>query len=1366
MTMDRHYGWCVTALPVEIAALFFIVFSVAPAVMASDGPLPSGPSIGRNANGQLEVFRLGDNGALYHRWQKSSNGAWAAWTPLGGSLCPGFAIVNDLKGQMAIFGVDRQSRNLEWSWQLSSNSPDWSPWTDLGGVLEPVVAAATDENGLIEVFALETNSHHVKYRRQTAPGVWSAWMDLGGSLQGGLAAARNVDGRLEVFGIAADDGNVLHCWQGRPDSDTNWSGWNNLGGAVLPGFIVGQNMAGQLEIFGANPTNKTIARICQDHGGDSANWTAWENFGTNIEPGLALGQSGDKRLEMFAVNAGDMEVMHRWELYTNILDKWSAWTEMGEKAGSTPSAGVNEDSNLEVFITDPADPNTIDYRRQISHASGWLDWSSLDQPVFEYNVRSWQVDAGLPDNTVLAIAQTSDGFLWVGTRAGLTRFDGINFVYYTATNTPALGNSDVTALCADRDGSLWVGTDGGGLVRLRRGIFSRLTTADGLAGNEIRVIYQDGDGTLWIGATNGMSRYRNGRFRNYTIRNGLLSDSVQCIYEDHDKNLWIATGKGLNCLRQNGGMDSFVMPNDLPNNVVRAICQDRGNRIWIGSNNGLLWYDQFWKVDFYPYNTRYGLSDMLVTAICEDNDGNLWVGTYSGLNRFHDGRFYNQPDTDGQSFDKVNTLFVDREGNVWVGSREGLTRITPQRFSTYTTREGLTHNNVMAVLGDKENNLWIGTWGGGLDEMQGEKITDRTPAGTNGLSEDLILSLCEGRDGSLWAGADFDGGLLRLKDGKVTLYTWHDGLIDAGVRVLCQDASGDLLIGTDRGLSCLRNGKFVSNSLTGMLANKSIHDICQDQSGVIWFAMQDGLGRWQDGQFTQFTSADGLSTNAVTVLYVDDDNTLWIGTGGGGLDRYRNGRFTAYTTRQGLFSDEILGIVADRGWLWMSSSQGIFRVRERDLDAFDDGKIETIVSLSYGKNDGMESSQCNGAGKPSAWKSGDGRLWFPTSKGLVTVNPRDLRIDEEPPSVFIETVAVGQKEVESGRAELAGPASVLARRLLPLDVPPGQGELEFEYSALDYSAPEKSRFRYKLDGADSDWVDAGVRRAAYYKGLAPGNYHFEVEACNQDGVWNRAGASVALVLQPHYWQMVWVRILMSLMVAVGVCGMVLYGTRRRMQRKFVRLEQQHAVEKERGRIARDMHDQIGAGLTQIGLLGEFARRAAGNRNDAMPHVEKICDTARELAQTLDEMVWMVNPRNDTLNKLGLYLAAYAEEFFQVTPIRCLLDVPPGLPDCEISAEVRHNLFLTVKEALNNIVKHSRASEARIRLCVDDSTLHITIEDNGIGFSGGNEKISHSGLSNMKERLADIGGLLEISSRPQIGTRISLQIPIYLSKGLE
>jgi ligand-binding sensor domain-containing protein/signal transduction histidine kinase len=1333
---------------------------------AGQNPSPDRPFIGKGADGQLEVFKIDDQGRLFHRWRKTTTGEWSLWSNLGGSLFPGIAVANNASGLMEVFGVDQKTREVRYIRQLTTNSYDWSDWKSLGGTFEPPVAAAQDAEGQVEVFAVDATTRSVKHLWQTN-GPRSGWTDLGGTVDPRMVVARNKDGRLELFGIQAH-GELAHCWQLEPSAKSAWSPWASLGGNIAPGFGAGQNQVGRLEVFAVNQTNAAMNRICQGVPGESARWSAWTNFGGDVEPGMSVGQGGGGRLEIFAVNAADSTLLHRWELFPNDSDKWSPWEGMGQAAQPYFAVSTNEDGNLEVFAADPVNGSVIHHRRQISYASDWLDWATLDQPVFEYASRTWQVDEGLPDNLVQAITQTPDGYLWVGTREGLARFDGVKFTSFEARNTPAIKNSSITALYSGADGTLWIGTDGGGLLSLKDGEFKRFSKTDGLAGNNVRVIYQTRDGALWIGTTSGLNRFKSGKFTTYSGKQKLLSDNVRRLCEDRNGNLWIATVKGLNRLRRDGTLDTFAMPNGLPNDIVRGICQDKGGRIWIGSNNGLLWFNWFWGNSFYAYNTKYGLADTFVSAICEANDGNLWVGTYGGLNRFRDGRFYNQYNNEGLPFDRINALFEDREGNLWVGSKEGLIRLTPKRFFTYTRQQGLTHNNVMSVIQGQGGDLWIGTWGGGLNRLRDDKITSYATShpATNGLSQDLILSLCEGRDGSVWIGADFDGGLARLKDGKMTRYPAEFGLTNAGLRVMHEDAVGNLWIGASRGLCCFKDGGFRTNALTAKLADETIRDICEDHAGALWFATQNGLYRWDKGQLSHLGRETGLSDDTIIALYEDPDNTLWIGTGGGGLDRLRDGRVTAYSTRQGLFSDEIFAILEDdEGCLWMSCSQGIFRVVKKEFADLDEGRIQAVSSLVFGRSDGMESPQCNGAAKPAAWKTRDGRLWFPTSKGLAMVNPATIFKDNFPPPVYIEAVLAERKDMLQGRSDAAdaqpwlfGHYPTFKTPPAVLRIPPGRHDLEFHYTALNLAAPEKSHFKYKLSGVDPEWVDAGTRRVTSYNNLLPGSYEFEVKACNKDGLWSD-GVRLAVELRPYYWETMWFRGLMIAVLVCGASGVVLYGTRRRMQRKLALLEQQQAVERERVRIARDMHDQLGAGLTQIGLLGEFARRDARKSNGVGGHAEKICDAARELAQTLDEIVWMVNPRNDTLQKLGVYLAAYAEEFFQAAAIRCRLDIPPVLPEFPLSAELRHNLFLVVKEALNNVVKHSRATEVWVKLSLHHGELDIIIEDNGTGFSAEATDDSRCGLSNMETRMREIGGAFKIASRPETGTRIRLRVPI-------
>ncbi|HWI59293.1 MAG TPA: triple tyrosine motif-containing protein, partial [Bacillota bacterium] len=551
-----------------------------------------------------------------------------------------------------------------------------------------------------------------------------------------------------------------------------------------------------------------------------------------------------------------------------------------------------------------------------------------------------------------------------------------------------------------------------------------------------------------------------------------------------------------------------------------------------------------------------------------------------------------------------------------------------------------------------------------------------------------------------------------------------------------------------------------------------------------------GLSRWENGNFSTLTTADGLSDNSVTALYEDAQQTLWIGTSTGGLNCYaadapplappdgeRAGmrrRFRAYTSRQGLFSDEIFEILEDdQGWLWMSCSQGVFRVRKRELTELDAGQRQTLSSLAYGKTDGMESSQCNGAGKPAGWKSRDGRLWFATSKGLVAVDPKSTKVNHLPPPVYIERVLADRKELPlSPGAFSPFPRSDLFRISdfgFRISVPPGRGELEFHYTALHLQAPEASRFKYQLEGVDVDWVEAGMRRQAYYNHLAPGRYRFRVLACNKDGVWNEQGAALDLELEPHWWQTWWWRGVLACLVIGGASGTARYLTRKRLQRKLELLERRHAIEQERGRIAKDIHDDLGSSLTRIMMLGERAEEGLAQPEEVGRHVRKIVTTARQTVQTMDEIVWAVNPENDTLEGLVQYISHYADEFFENTAVSCRLEMPVELPALMLPAEVRHDLFLVVKEAFHNVLKHAHASAVQVQVAVTGTTVEIRIEDNGCGFEVQQKPTTTSrkgnGLGNMGKRLAALGGQLDIFSAPGAGTRLKLRVELAPNRKL-
>ncbi|HEU5126126.1 MAG TPA: two-component regulator propeller domain-containing protein [Verrucomicrobiae bacterium] len=1332
--------------------------------------LTGSPVVVQNSEGYLEVFRVDAEGELYHKWQKEAGGDWSPWVSLGGWLLPDVAAAREADGCLDVFAVDKMSRLLRWKQQLEPNRPesDWSDWATLGGsaTFQPPVVAAQNQEGHLEVFAVDADSGVLKhiwqdttFSHSSKADSWSRWEDIGNMrIDPGFAVAANADGRLEIFGINTSTRELVHSVQIVSNGRGGWSPWRSLKGNVDSRITVARNSDGRLELFGINRTSGSVDHIYQTSTNSENGWSSWSSLGGNFKSGIAVGRRGNGSLELFVINGKDTTLLRSFQAKPGDSESWSAWENIGGSVRPIPAVGRNSDGNLEVFAGDGEHAAILNHRRQISHNSGWLDWLNMDQPSYQYASRIWQISEGLPHNEVQAITQTLDGYLWIGTHDGLARFDGINYTHFNSRNTPEIKNDSISALCVDRDGSLWIGTEGGGLVRLKEGAFTQFNHTNGLAGDNVTSLCEDREGSIWIGTTTGLSRFANGEFSSFRSGDGLASNLIRALCSGQDGSLWIASDGGLNHWKRDF-KESFTTANGLPNNSVRGIYSDRNGKLWIGTDSGMSLYSDG---RFYSYDTHYGLADRVVSAICGDRRGNLWVGTFGGLNRFQEGRFLNELNNEGLPFDRINAFFEDREGNLWVGSKEGLIRFTPKRFFAYTKRQGLTHNNVVSVMEDRARNLWVGTWGGALDKLRGEVVTIPT-----GFTNNYVLSLCESYDG-IWIGSDFDGGLAKYKNGEFTYYNWQDGLIRTGLKVLHEDRFLNLWIGTSKGLSCFRNGKFTHYTTREGLSGNDVRAICEDAQGNLWFGTDGGLSRWNDGKFENLTTQDGLSDNSVTTLYGDNDRNLWIGTASGGLNRFFNGRFSAYTTKEGLFSDEIFEVLEDDyGWMWMSCSKGVFRVRKSDFDSFDQNRSGSVFSIAYGKADGMESTQCNGVAKPGAWKARDGKLWFPTTKGVVAVDPK-IEIQNTPPPVFIEDLLADGQSVRSLGMNAENKSITFLTRPYGgkstnavVQIPPGRGELELHFTALNFQTPEKSRFRYRLEGVDPDWVEAGRRRTVHYNNLSPGRYRFQVLACNSDGVWNTKGASLSIVLLPHFWQTKWFLAFVALLFAGAVYSAARYTTKWRMQRKLELLKQQHAIERERGRIARDIHDDLGSSLTRIMMLGERVQDEKDNRDELEIHVKKIVNCARETVQTLDEIVWAVNPENDTLDGLVAYINQYTSQFLESANITCRLEMPAEISTIRLSAEVRHDLFLTVKEALGNILKHSRATEVRVQISHNADSIEIVIEDNGCGFAentNGSGRKGH-GMENMRRRSENCGGKISVSSVSGKGTRITIRVPM-------
>ncbi|MFN0084785.1 MAG: two-component regulator propeller domain-containing protein [Blastocatellia bacterium] len=739
--------------------------------------------------------------------------------------------------------------------------------------------------------------------------------------------------------------------------------------------------------------------------------------------------------------------------------------------------------------------------------------------ITQYRHRAWKTEEGLPQLSVQAIIQTRDGYLWIGTQEGLVRFDGVRFTVFDKQNTPGLKNSSINALLDGKDGSLWIGTSGG-LTRLKDGRFTTYGSQQGLGHDLVYGLEEDREGNLWVATFGGgLSRFRDGKWTAYTVKEGLASNFVTSVRGDRDASLWIATNNGVTRLKD-GKFTTLTTRDGLAHNSVFAIYEDRNGNIWIGTAGGLnLWRNG--KIGLYT--TRHGLSGNEVRSIYEDRDGNLWIGTEGkGLNRFRGGTFSSLTTREELSDDFVYSLYEDREGNLWVGTYGGgLNRLSDGKFVTYSTTEGLPENLVRPIFQSHDGSIWIGTQKGGLTHFMDERFTTYTTK--DGLAHNGVRAIAEERNGALWIGTS-GGGLSRFRDGRFTTYTTKEGLANDYVQALTISRDGSLWIGTrGGGLSHYQKGRFTNYSTREGLSDAVVRTILESRDGSLWITTTDGLNQFRDGRITTYTTGNGLSHDHTYSLHEDRAGVLWVGTFGGGLNRFKDGRFTSYTTKAGLFDDVAFQILEDDDDnLWVSCNKGIYRVSKRELEAFDRGEVNRINCTAYGTADGMKSAECNGTSQPAGVKTTDGRLWFPTVKGVATIDPRNHFSNDLPPPVVIESLLVNQQ-----------PHSLTGI----LELSPDQRDLEIDYAGLSYVAPQKVLFKYKLEGFDKDWVESGTRREAFYTNLPPGNYRFQVMACNNDGVWNQAGAAFEFYLKPHFYQTGWfytLCVLSLILASVGV----------------------------------------------------------------------------------------------------------------------------------------------------------------------------------------------------------------------------------------
>lgn len=953
------------------------------------------------------------------------------------------------------------------------------------------------------------------------------------------------------------------------------------------------------------------------------------------------------------------------------------------------------------------------------------------KPLSDYVRTKWTSNDGLPENGVRALLQTRDGYLWVGTEEGLARFDGQAFTVFNRSNTKGLVSNVIVTLFQDSAGVLWIGTNRG-LLFYRDGEFTSVPSEDGF-GAGIRALCEDEEGVLWIGTTQGLKRLQSGR------------------------------------------VESVYTPSIPPGQVITALSV-RGKQLAVGSQQGLRLFTLF-NHGLSPVTGSLGLDKVLVGGLLYDNDGTLWVSSDQGLFQIREGKarkykVSKEPVT-WRGWE-VSPLGPNSAG-LWVGVGRDLCRKTGERFKCYHPPDANPGDSVLSLIVDREGSLWVGHAGTGLERYKYTILTtyaksenlaglvttiQEGPAGnlviTSGFStvyvlgehasqpllkkqfsSPIILSM-QDHKGNIWASGT--KALWEIKtNGQTKAYTTSDGLPSNAINGVYEDRAGAIWATSSHGLARLFNEQITAYTAgDGLVKENNIPEarpwvMFEDHTGTLWFGSRYGLSRWSNGHFQTAEAFPAAVAGGAPLVssYVDHDNVFWFGTKGDGLFRVAGGNITSFTQRDGLSDDSIWSILEDDGGnFWMSSNRGIFRVKKADLDSFAQGTLSRIDSISYGASDGMKIPECNGGAQGAGIKTSRGQLLFACIDGVVAVTPR---LNALTPPVMIEEVSInGNTKVRPG-----------------VRLPVGKGDLEFKFAALSLVAAEKNQYRYKLEGYDADWIASGNRRVAYYTNLPPGQYRFQVIAANNDGVWNKEGASFSFHLQPHYYQTVWF-LMLSVACGAGVLW-ALYRRRLHLATKVI-YERYQVRLAERTRIARELHDTLLQSLAGASLqLNAISKTMA-----AAPQVRDKVDSIRQQmdAAFLDARQRIWDLRSPVLEGRD-FPAVLLESLEKLTGARGGYSLTITGQPRAVTPNVEEQLLRIGCECVANALRHAQAREITVELRYETEQLVLSVSDDGRGFdtlaiAPGN---GHWGLRNMQERARDIGAFWTLRSEPGQGTKV-------------
>jgi len=965
----------------------------------------------------------------------------------------------------------------------------------------------------------------------------------------------------------------------------------------------------------------------------------------------------------------------------------------------------------------------------------------------QYARAVWTEAQGLPQDYVQTIAQTSDGYLWLGTNEGLARFDGYDFVTFTK-EMGALPSNTVTVLAAGADGTLWIGTPNG-LSRYSNQRFTVFTRSDGLPDKPIASICEDHNGTVWIAMGSNLASFANGKFTSYPIERLKPLTSARTLYEDRHNRLFIS---GLGGLLERRG-EAFVPvfgPKEMGEQTVSSVIEDAHGALLLAGERGILRRTAEGKMRLL--DTRDGLPNRRVRHLKLDRNGNLWVGTSGGLSRLEGDRFVTTP-FDGSYDLDVRCFLEDREGNLWVGTNNGLIRFRDERFTMYGRTEGLPSDQPLAVHQDRKGEIWVGYHTSGLVEFRRNGY--RVYTTQEGLASNEIFTIREARNGDLLISTR--EGLSRMHDGHFSNFALPVPLAQRQVYDALEDESGRVWLAAPGGVYRLTADGFQNVAPGGgpLRVNNAVM-LSEGLAGSIW-AGTLGAGFWRikDGDIQQYSSANGLGGDQVRSLYQDPDGTLWIGTLDGGLNAYRDGKFVVYTAKNGLPSNNVPHIEDDRnGSLWLSTTHGISRVSKQQLHDFAAGRIKMLTPVNYGISDGLRSAQC-APGYPvsgGGTMSSDGRLWFPTTNGLAMLDPGAVSqgLARSAPLVHFLDVIIDGKSL--------GTRSGTGTRINP-----GAKNIQFHYTGIHLGAPERVTYDYKLEGLDANWISAGSRRFINFNTLGKGNYRFVVRASVPEAPSSEAAFSFEVL--PNYYEKAWFLWLCAASFLAAIYGLYLLRLRQIRSRFGLVLQ-------ERARMAREIHDTLAQGF--FGISSQLDALELKMTDDGDPSSRKQDLTRRlKLAQRMarhsltEARRSVMELRASELTDCDLPSALKAAASHWVAGSSAAVEVQITGSHPDLPEDVEQNVLRIAQEAVTNTVKHATARTVWVDLYLDPQTLQLVIRDDGRGFDPSGVFVlvgGHFGLLGMRERAERLGGSLEVSSEPGAGTEVRVSVPLAAQKG--